>query len=989
MRLLSLVSMLGFLSITGRAQYRFDWWTTDSGLPQNSVHSIIQTRDGYLWFTTLDGVVRYDGVNFRIFNRGNTPGIESNRFFKLVEGPDGTIWMATEDGGVTCYANGHFKTFTTRDGLSSNAVLGVWFDNEGSLFVRALPGTVRWTEQRFVPSMTPGSDAEESLVHRSRSGAVWYYDRSGLHRADNDRISTVASVGRPLDEVTSVYEDRKGEVWVGGNTGLVRVKDDIVTRYPLGFKRPGSYIKTMLEDSRGDIWIATIGEGLMRINGEKITRYTTADGLSDNSILSIFEDREGTLWVGTLNRGINRLSRRLISVYSSSDGLTGDNVYPIYEDPHGRLWIGARGLNKFAGGRFKGYAQKDGLPFYDVMSLFEDREGRLWIGSVGGLSYMKDGRFVDFTSRIPLPVQDYNVWAIHQDARGTMWFGTDRGLVSYYGDHVRLFTTRDGLAFDDVKCILEDRSGKLWFGTYGGISYLDDGRFESLTEKDGLVSNRVRTLFEDENGTLWIGTYDGGLSRYRDGRFTNYTASDGLFNSGVFQVLDDLRGNFWMSCNRGIYRVSKQQLDDFAQGKIKTIACVAYGKEDGLVNTECNGGRQPSGVRTRDGKLWFPTAGGAAVIDLADLNINPLPPALVMEEVLVEHEQVATAGIVDGIVQIAPGKQSLEIRYNGLSFIKPEQVQFRYRMEGLDRGWIDAGNRRIAYYPYLPPGNYTFVVSAANSDGVWSADQRLAITVLPPFWRTWWFTALAAAAIVTMAWLTYRRRVSGLERARAAQEAFSMRLIDSQESERKRIAGELHDSLGQNLLVIKNWAALGLRKMRADDPGREELEEISSAASSAIGEVREISYDLRPHLLDEAGLAEALRSMTKRVALASGIEFEIEIDPLDGALSKQAEIGVYRIVQEAVNNIVRHSGAARAKIVIRRDLNGVLIQVVDDGKGLASATADADRKRGRKGFGMLGMSERARMLGGRLTIESNPGHGTTIEVRLGGEGMEQ
>ncbi|MEW6210046.1 MAG: two-component regulator propeller domain-containing protein [Acidobacteriota bacterium] len=956
------------------AQYRFDSWTTDSGLPQNSVRSILQTRDGYLWFTTLDGVVRYDGVRFRVFDKSNTRGIESNRFFLLTEDRAGALWMATEDGGVTRYKDGAFASYTAQDGLPSNTVRNLHLDDSGDLFVHTAGGIARWDGEKFLPHSPRAKEPSEGIIYRDREGAVWHHDRDALRRSKEGH--TIAFPLRIGDaRIWSLCLDNGGRLWIGISDGrLLSLKDGAFTSHAMRFP-PSVYVAAMLEDQRGNLWLGTNGSGLIRFKDGKFTYYTTAHGLSDDSVASLFEDREGTIWAGTLNRGINRLSRQIISVYSAKDGMTGDSVYPIYEDPRGEIWIGARGLNRFTDGRFVAYRQKDGLLFYDAMSLFEDREGRLWIGAVGGLSYFERGRFTDFTAKTGLQPHNFNVWAINQDRSGALWFGTDHGLIRYKDEKITLYTTRDGLAGDDVKAIHLDRNGDLWFGTYSGLSVLKDGRFISFTESDGLAGNRVRAIYEDEEGTLWIGTYDAGMSRLKDGRFTNYTARDGLTNNGVFQILDDGRGNFWMSSNRGIYRVSRRQLDDFAEGRIGSLTSVSYGKEDGLVNTECNGGRQPSGVRARDGRLWFPTQGGVAVIDVASLATNPLPPPVVIEDVILNREQI---GFNEG-VRIDPGRENLEIHYTGLSFIKPEQMRFRYRMEGLDSDWIEAGNRRAAYYPYLPPGSYTFVVRAANSDGVWSEqEQRLLITVLPPFWRTWWFAALSSLALAAAALLVYRRRVAALKRAHSAQEAFSRQLIESQERERKRIASELHDSLGQNLLVIKNWAMIGLGALKDGERGRDELQEISSTATQSINEVREIAYNLRPHLLDEVGLTEALRAMLKKVAASSGIEFFVDVDAIDDLFTKPSEISVYRIVQEGVNNIVRHAEARSAQVTVRRDGREVTIRISDDGRGFDQSSG--------KGLGLVGVSERARMLGGKFNAHSAPDEGTTVTVKVMGDG---
>ena len=288
---------------------------------------------------------------------------------------------------------------------------------------------------------------------------------------------------------------------------------------------------------------------------------------------------------------------------------------------------------------------------------------------------------------------------------------------------------------DDVKIIHESVDGTLWIGTYGGLSRFKDNVFTSFTANDGLASNQVRSIYEDAENVLWIGSYDGGLTRLKDGKFTRYTSNDGLFNDGVFQILEDERGNLWMSSNRGIYRVAKQQLNDFAEGKISRVESIALGKADGLLETECNGGQQPAGTKTRDGKLWFPTQHGVAVIDPKEIKSNPFAPPVIIESIKIDNELLESQ---QSTIKIAPGKNNLEIAYTGLSFVKSEFVKFRYRLAGQDADWVEAGNRRTAYYSYLPPGDYKFQVVVANADGVWNTEgATIGIVVEPPFYRTW------------------------------------------------------------------------------------------------------------------------------------------------------------------------------------------------------------------------------------------------------------
>jgi signal transduction histidine kinase len=441
-----------------------------------------------------------------------------------------------------------------------------------------------------------------------------------------------------------------------------------------------------------------------------------------------------------------------------------------------------------------------------------------------------------------------------------------------------------------------------------------------------------------------------------------------------------MRGNLWMSCNRGIYRVRKEELNAFAAGRRSSITSIAYGKADGMLSVECNGGYAPAGVRALDGKLWFPTAEGVAVIDPAVLRANPLPPPVIIESTLIDH----TKGPLDGTLRIAPGHKNLEIEYTAPSFINSDQIRFRYRMEGLDSDWVDAGVRRTAYYSHLPPGKYRFKVIAGNSDGVWNTQgQSIAVIVAAPWYRTWWFAAMVCLLLAAGVMIAWRSRGAELERRRATQEAFARQLIASQENERKRIAAELHDTLGQRLVVIKNLALF-----QADAPPGDlhMVDEISAEASLAIRETKEISFNLRPFQLDRLGLTKAIEAILKRLSAASGIHFSFEYDEVDDLLTEEVRIGLYRIVQEALNNVVKHAQAKEARIRIRHQDGHMLLRIEDDGRGFTQPMRPSGSDLG--GFGLTGMAERAMFLGGEFKVRSAPGHGAviTIEVPIGVNG---
>lgn len=956
---------------TTSGQFYFDRWTTDNGLPQNTIGAILQTRDGYLWLATLDGLVRFDGVKFKVFTIANSEGITSNRFRLLHETPDGALWIGTEEFGVTRYKDGKFKTFTTADGLPSNSSIFLATDADNNLIVKTISGFAKFNGERFVQT---SGESNQIGTCAARGGGFWRLDKDGLKRVRNNAVDATLLTSSPvkIGYVPSCYEDRSGAVWLLGNYGEIFVaKNDSLTRLSLESVIPlETGVSFVREDRQGVFWFGTT-RGLLRFENNKFQLYDTGDGLSDNNLLSFYEDREGLIWLGTSLGGLNLLNRRAISVLTTKDGLAGNGVYPVYEARDGAIWVGASGVTRIENGRFQPYTQlKDKVPG-DVTAITEDNDGRLWLGASGSIGFFRDGKYTDISNNFIFPHATYTVWAIHQDRNREIWFGTDKGLVKMVGDNFQLFTTREGLPNNDIKVIHEDAAGRLWLATYGGLSILENGKFKNFTTRDGLSSDRVRALYEDKEGTIWLGTYDGGLNRYADGKFTSYSTKNGLYSDGVFQILPDDEGYFWMSSNQGIYRVRKQELEDLVAGKIHTITSEGFGKRDGLLNTECNGGRQPAGVRARDGRLWFPTQEGVAVVDPRIVKSNPFTTPVLIESVTVDRQEIELAKTV----HILPNQTNLEIAYTGLSFIKPEQVRFRYKLEGLNDDWIDAGTRRTAYFSYLPPGKYTFRVMAANSSGVWNEKEAtIEIVVHPAFWQTWWFMVLSILTVAGIAAVVIHSRFRKLRRERVAQEAFSRKLIATQEQERKRIAGELHDGLGQNLLVIKNWALLALQKKTEDAPV---LQEISETASHTLEDVRRIAYNLRPYQIDDIGLTKAIEGMISRIEAASSIRFTRRIDDIDGLFPKELEINLFRIVQECVNNVVKHSEATEASIALECAEDSLRLSIEDNGRGF-----DFAMKGHKKGLGLTGLQERARMLGGELAIQSEQGKGTKMIFRF-------
>jgi signal transduction histidine kinase/ligand-binding sensor domain-containing protein len=954
--------------VAGRAQYRFDHWTTDNGLPQNTVRSSVQTRDGYLWLTTFDGLVRFDGVRFTVFDKSNTPAITNNRFTALYEDKDGTLWAGADQGEVLAYRSGVFTSYSLAEGMRGASITNFRRDFNDELMVVTPPSAYYVRAGKFIAA-APEYTNPKLKLYRAESGAQWTIDARGA-RQFKDGQEFYYPIKFQWGEVINgmnPYEDSRGDLWLADARAVYRLRDGRMLRYTeQDGLPPGVPLRPQCEDDEGGVWFAT---GELLKDGIGVARFK--DGR--------FTVYEGSIWVTTAS-GLYRLRKELITTYSTANGLPHNEVYPLLKTRDGQIWVGTiRGLQLFRNGAVASHPLNSFKEI--VQALCEDQAGRLWIGLYGSLYRYENGKMQKLT---PPQTQGAPVWAIHEDREGAIWVGTNRGLLKFEGDSpVAYFTTKEGLPSNDVKVIHESRgeNGRsvLWFGTFGGLARFKDGRFTTYTTAEGLVGNRVRSIYEDSEGALWAGTYDDGLSRFRNGRFFNYRTEQGLYNNGVFQILEDRHGYFWISCNKGIYRVSRRELNELAEGRIPRVNSVAFGKQDGMLNTECNGGRQPAGLVADDGRLWFPTMGGVAVIDPEAAPVNSLPPPVMIESVRLERGPVEfSLGVT-----VAPGQRDLEIGYTGLNFAKPEQVKFKYKLEGLNDDWLEVGTRRVAYFPYLPPGSYRFRVIAANSDGVWNdAGAALDISVATPFYRAWWFITLLTLSWAGVALLVYQRRFAALRARQAAQEAFSRQLIESQEAERKRIAAELHDSLGQSLAIIKNRAQLGLSAPDDHDRALEQLREISEASTEVIDEVKEIAHNLRPYQLDRLGLTKTIEGMIRKVSETHELRFAVELDQLDGLFTPEGEIHLFRIVQESINNIVEHAQAKEASILIKQIGRRVTVAIRDNGKGFAAAAPSAAASSRPRGFGVVGMAERARVLGGHYEIHSTPGLGTTLKLTI-------
>ncbi|MBA2733509.1 MAG: hypothetical protein H0U54_11520, partial [Acidobacteria bacterium] len=614
------------------------------------------------------------------------------------------------------------------------------------------------------------------------------------------------------------------------------------------------FINSLIQNRDGALWIGTNRHGLIRLeNDELIAELKAADGVPDENVLAVYGDPAGTIWIGGEVAGLHRLRQGRFQPFSKSEGLPDEFTRAVYQDRADNLWFGsAKFLYRLTDGKLKIYSPPVLSPQNTILTIAGDLDGNVWIGGYasGKIWRLRGDEFTAFTTADGLP--NARVVAMLGDRAGNLWVGGDGGGLSVFRDGLfKVLTTRDGLGSDWIKTIYESRDGGIWIGTAKGVSRYKDGQFTNWTTADGLSSNYILSFYEADDGAMWIGTNDGGLNRYQNGKFAHVSTRNGLYDNLAFQILES-NGDLWMSGNKGIYRVSLQELNDVADGRSSAVTSYSYGTADGMLSRECNGGN-PAGWKTRDGNLWFPTIKGLVRIDAQDRDLQP-PPVLI-EKVQVDNQILPT----DEFLQITPGQENLEIKYTAISWKRPQQIRFKYQLVGLDHDWTDAGTRRTAYYSHLPAGEYTFRVIADNGDGVWNLEgQSLRLKVLPPFYQTPWFFALCVLAIGGAAFVAYKIRINRVERARLTQEDFSRRLINAHEDERRRVAAELHDSIGQTLAMIKNSAVFGSDTVNNLGEAKEHLAEISMQSANAISEVREIAYNLRPYVLDRLGLTKAV-----------------------------------------------------------------------------------------------------------------------------------
>ena len=1010
-------------------------WETKDGLPQNAIDALAQTPDGYLWGGTWEGLVRFDGVRFTVYDFNNTPALQARSIRSLATDAAGTLWIGS-DGGLARMSGGTFSrvevppsfplrnletVLPTRDGA-------VWLATSGQGLARLFHGQLQvWNTHTGLASNRVSGLVEDA------AGTVWIGSTGGLQRWDG----TALREGPPFEKgpvpVLSLALDRDGLLWAGTQDGTVyQLREERMQPVPEA-SLPGAPIETLFVDRLNTLWVGSSGRGMLRLaRGQRFT-MDASQGLQSNTVLSFLEDREGGLWIGAAEGGLHRLKDAPFTPLGRPEGLPQNLTVSIHEARDGSFWFASLdgGVSRWHEGKMSTWTTREGLIHDRARSIAEAPDGSIWISAQTGLSRWQNGKItasLGTAHGLPPGV----VRLVFVDSEGTVWAGTLEGLARWNGERFELFTQKNGLPGNSITLLKERPAGGFWVGTAeGGLAYFIHGRPVLLAAEGQPMFSEVQALFEEPNGTIWLGT-DEGLYRWKHGTFQRLTREQGLFDERIFQLLPDERGHVLISCNKGIFRVSLAELNAVADGGLSRVTPRVYSADDGMRAEECNGMGAPPGIVARDGRLWFPTIRGAAIYDPntpEEQQSQPLPQVL-FEELLVDSQTVPR----ERWASIPVGEGRVAFRYTAVSLLSPQRLRFRFRLEGVDSDWIKDGGDRMAHYTHLSPGSYQLRVRVESVDGEAApSEATLNFYLEPRFYQTWAFrVACALAALLAVAGMVWLRVLRVRRRERELQArvdertaelatvnaSLQVRLQELQatrerliHAEKMAAVGTLAAGVGHEInnplaFIISNlhYAATEVRGARQEaGPGKwGEVEQALDEALQGADRVRRIVQDLRTfsrmqpermkrvdvHAVLELALSFADAEIRHRARLVKDYG---ELPVVLGDETRLGQVFLNLLVNAAQAIPEGHADRNEIHVTTRKDERGhITVSVRDTGTGIPPEVLPRifepffTTKPVGVGTG-LGLSichSYVQNMGGDIHVRSELGKGTTFEVVL-------
>jgi signal transduction histidine kinase/ligand-binding sensor domain-containing protein len=988
-------SETGADAFDGVRTLNFQSWQREQGLPQSPLRALTQTHDGYLWLGGDDGLARFDGLRFATF--GPQEGVKTGSVSVLFEDSRDALWIGSAGGGLGYWQNNQFTALPGPGG--AHLITALAEDEGGRLWVGTDRGLALWQNGKWltVPATDTFKGRRVTGLLKDTQGTIWMgVAGAGVFRCLNDQFVPVAgkSADPWADELLRdshcLLIDQAGNLWLGAGADFVLCREgNRWHRYRITRDEAKGPITTLAEASDGTIWAGSAEGGLLQFQDGKFVSVPANSGLAGNAIESLLADHEGRLWAGT-DTGLNRLHRKSLFALSQGEGLGFGAVQCLAEVSPGVVWAGKPndGLYRWDGRSFNRLSAA-GLSSHDsqITALLVTRDGICWVATTNSLLLYKDPIAAADEVKVIKPAEP-DIIALAEDRDGVLWVGTRGGQVWRLHENKWLQQT-NFLGTNAVTAIVAAADGAMWIGTDGsGIYQFKSGNCHHLGRADGLAGDAIRTLYPDEEGAIWIGTVGNGLSRWADGRLANFTPREGLPEE-ISEILEDEAGNLWLGSGSGIACVNKASLNELAAGKITAVYPQLFGRADGMLSEECTGGFCPAGLKAKSGQLWFPTLKGVVVINPKVQPASAHVPRAMLEEVRVDGVPVplrqemsadpASASEIFQPLRIVPGKHRVEFGYTGLNFDAPELIRFRYRLEGLDTDWVEAGTRRTAFYSYLPPGEYRFHIATCGSNGIWNdRGPVLELAVLRYFWQTWWFITLTAVGVMILVGGVVRV----LEKRKLHQRLKRLEQERALERERTRIAQDLHDEMGAKLCRISFLSEHARRGELPPQELKDQITSISDASREVLHSLDEIVWAVNPQNDTLEHVASYIGQYAEEYFQMTGIECTLDIPtqlpPVP--LSSQMRHHLFLSAHEAITNILKHAGATRAGIAMQFDGEQFEIRVSDNGKGFNAAKVAFGNGSvaAAAGNGLVNMRRRLAEIGGSCTVESVPGQGTQI-----------
>jgi signal transduction histidine kinase/ligand-binding sensor domain-containing protein len=1008
------------------SQYAHTAWKIREGFAAGTIHQIAQTPDGYLWLATESGLLRFDGVRAVPWQPPQGEHLPNSDIRSLIAARDGTLWIGTAKGLVS-WKDGKLVEYPD---LAGRDIYTVYEDPQGVLWASG----IQWEIASSLAKLCAikgrdvqcyGGDGKLGFgvfsIYEDSRGNLWLAAANGLWRwkpgtPQHYDLPAALQAGTSFFNFSrnAICEDEGGTLLIAADRGfgkLINGKLE-VEPHPAGMTLRAT--ATLLRGRDGSLWIGTLDAGILHQRRGKTDAFTESEGLSGNSVETFFEDLEGNIWAATEN-GIDRFREYAVPTISVRQGLSSPFVVCVLAGRDGSVWMGtSEGLDRWKDGQITVYRRpgkqmpRQNNPFSNAVvreiplqddyvdSLYQDPQDRIWVSTHNGLGYFQNERFVPLTD-VPITA----AIPVTGDDAGNIWTASNScGLCRLRdGKVVERFSWADlRLPKSGSNSIVVDPAhGGLWLASWSsGVAYFKDGLIRAhWGPAQGLGSGRVTDLKLDADGSFWAAT-EGGLSRIKDGRVVTLTSQNGLPCDSVHDFAEDNTHTLWLYTACGLVRLPRAELDAWITDPGHTVQTTVFDSSDGVRSHAGDYYPSPRVARTADGRLWFLPLDGVSIVDPRRLPLtNKLPPPVHIEQITADRKtywQNWSGDATFSHLKLPPLVHDLTIDYTALSLVVPDKVHFRFKLEGQDENWREVVNVRQVQYSNLGPGKYTFRVIACNNSGVWNeVGDTLNFSIAPAYWQTNWFRAACVAAMVALLWWIYRLRVSVLEgrqrilerhqglleRHQGEVHALNERLMKAQEEERIRIAGELHDGVLQRITSLSLRLGTATLELPPDSEPRTEVREVEKELIEVGSEIRQLSHELHPAVLQEAGPTEALSSYCEEFSKLRGIPVSYQADKQVDELSPRAALCIYRIAQEALGNVAKHAKAKQVQVRLTRSDSRVCLVVSDDGVGF---NPDGSGKSG--GLGLINMRERVRQLNGTFEFESAPGRGTTVKAEV-------